>query len=88
MRIHDVDWPRGIRDKVRARHGLEPEQVEGALLGERTYIRRTRDGKYFGRSDDGAYIISVVVYKAGIARVISARVMTAAERRTYQRSGK
>jgi len=90
MRIRHVEWPRGIRDKVEGKHGLSPDEVEWAILDRRAYIRVVGRNRYFvfGRSDAGAYIVSVVEYARGKATVISARAMTPQERRVYQRRGK
>jgi uncharacterized DUF497 family protein len=90
MRVREVRWPAGIRDKVEARHGLAEGQVEEAVLSAQAYIRRARESRYhvFGCSDDGAYVMAVIVYEGGVARIISARRMTQAERRAYHRRGK
>jgi uncharacterized DUF497 family protein len=90
MRIQDIAWPAGIREKVETKHGLSPDEVEEAIMDRHAYLRIARRGRYFvfGRSNSGAYIISVVAVERGTARVISARSMTAQEQRTYQRKGK
>ena len=90
MRIREVEWPPAIKEKVAGRHGLDPDQVEAALLSRRAYLRRAGRDRYFvfAQASDGTYIIAVAAYDSGVARVISARRMTERERRTYQRRGK
>ena len=90
MRIREVRWPKGIREKVGRKHGLLPEQVESAIFDRRAHKRVAGGDRYFvfGQAADGVYIIAVVAHAGGIARVISARMMTVRERRTYQKRGK
>ena len=90
MNIRDVQWPPGIKAKVERKHGLSQEEVEEALLSPDSYIRKARESRYqvLARASDGAYILSIIVYVAGIARVISARRMTSSERRLFDSRGK
>lgn len=69
-----------------ARHGVEPEEVEEMLLGRHIFLR-SRGGRYviLGRSAPGRYLCAAFVCAGGMARVITARDMTRAERRRYGR---
>ena len=82
MRIARLEWDETNIEHL-ARHGVNPEEAEEACY-YRPYILKGRHGAYllFGQSDDGRYLFVVVRYKGnGVARVITARDMTDAERR-------
>jgi len=87
MRIHDIDWPRSVREKVEARHGLAPEEVESAVFDRRARIKKAGRDRYLllGHADSGAYISVVFAYNHGSARIITARRMNLRERRIYRR---
>ncbi|MEW5763050.1 MAG: BrnT family toxin [Bacillota bacterium] len=70
-----------------AKHGVRPEEAEEAFFGGPLF-RRARKGlkAVFGCTDAGRYLFVVFVVKpGGVVRVVTARDMTAAERRYYRR---
>lgn len=86
MRFERFDWD-GQNIEHIARHGLEPIDVEGTLRSG-ALVLRGRGGCYiaYGRSAAGRYIFIVLAARGGgLIRVITARDMTASERRYYQR---
>lgn len=83
LEIDDV-----ILEKIQVKHGVSFEEVEEACLDGAVHVRRGRDGLYkaFGRSGSGRYLLVVLVGAGGgVWRVVTAREMTDAERRLYQR---
>ncbi len=89
MRFWNFDWDEDNIDHI-ARHGVGVEEVEEALVSK-PLIRRGRSDRYwaFGKTRPGRYLFIVVKNLGkGWARVITARDMTKAERRYYQRRGK
>jgi uncharacterized DUF497 family protein len=90
MRIHHVQWPRGIKEKVESKHGLDPEQVQSAIFDRRAWIKRAGPERYIllGQSEVGVYVTVFFGYNRGIARIMTARPMDRRERRIYQRRGK
>lgn len=85
MQIKGFEWDDANRAHI-ARHNVEPDEAEEAFMGQRL-IFRSREGSYvlFGQSAAGRYLIVAFALKAGIARVITARDMTAAEKKRYRR---
>ena len=86
MRFIRFDWDDRNTEHI-ARHGLEPFEVEGALRGG-ALVLRGREGRYlaYGRTTAGRYLFIVLRARGGgLARVITARDMTDAERRFYHR---
>lgn len=85
MQLRGFDWDDHNRDHI-ARHRVEPDEAEEAFLGTRL-IFRSREGRYvlLGRSAAGRYLTVAFALNAGIARVITARDMTEAEKRRYRR---
>jgi uncharacterized DUF497 family protein len=71
-----------------ARHGVSPEEAEQAFFDEPLFRRSRKKSlkAVFGRTDAGRYLFVVFTVKPGsVVRVITARDMTAAERRCYRR---
>ena len=85
MHIKRFDWDDHNRGHI-GRHGVEPEETEELFLGRRL-IFRSRDRRYiaFGRSAAGRYLIVAFALGEGMARVITARDMSEAEKRRYRR---
>ncbi len=85
MHIREFDWDDRNREHI-ARHGVEPAEAEEALMGRRLVLR-SWEGRYvvFGRSAAGRYLTVAFSLNAGVARVITARNMSNAERRRYRR---
>ena len=93
MRIAEIIWLEEIVEKLRRKHGLEPEEVEQALAGRPYFFfaeKGHRKGEdvfgAFGRSDAGRYIVAYFVYKPDkSALIVSARDMAPRDRRRYER---
>ncbi len=79
-------WEEWVVDKLDWKHNLEPAEVEAAFFNPPYKVRRTEADKYllYGRSDEGRYLFVVFVKVGRQVKVISARVMTAAERRFFR----
>lgn len=89
-RIERFEWDSRNIGHIEAKHGVRPEEVESVFRGG-SLLRRAREGRMIalGRTDAGRYLFVVFKMKPGnVARVITARDMTYAERRYYrQRKG-
>ena len=86
MRFRAFDWDTWNVEHI-ARHGLEPLDVEAACRGS-ALVLRGREGRYlvYGRTAAGRYVLVVLrSHEGGGVRVITARDMTAQERRFYHR---
>jgi hypothetical protein len=91
MRITGIIWLEEVVEKLRRKHGVEPDEVEEALEG-RSRIRRIEAGKVkgedlysaTGRSSSGRYLLVLFIRKAtGEALIVSARGMSRRERRLH-----
>ena len=91
MKISGLIWLEGIVDKLISKHGVEQQEVR-EVLNKQPHIRyiekghRTDENVYaaLGRTDEGRYLIIYFVYKADTrALILSAREMTAKERKQY-----
>lgn len=80
-------WQEWVLDKLDWKHGVAPDEVEAAFFNPPYKVRRTKTDKYllYGRSEEGRYLFIVFVWVGRQVKVISARDMTAAERRLYGR---
>jgi uncharacterized DUF497 family protein len=79
-----LDW---VIDKIIAKHGVYPEEVEEAFFNSPYKVRRIEENKYllFGRSEEGHYLSIVFVWEGHYIKTITARDMTDAERRFFGR---
>ncbi len=86
-RVEGFIWAEWVVDKLDWKHSLAPDEVEEAFFNPPYKIRRTKGKKYllYGRSYDGRYLFIVFAWKGKQVKVISARDMTAAERRYFNR---
>lgn len=89
MRISRLLWPRERIDHV-ARHGVAPDEVEQVCFG-RPWVRRGRtkglNPVYYvlGQTDAGRYLFCVVIaFPDGNGYPVTARDMTAREKRRYR----
>ena len=85
-RIAGFEWDEENIEHI-GRHGVHPEEVEEACYN-RPYILKGRGRSYliFGRTNDGRYLLTVLRYRGkGMARTITARDMTEAEKKLYQK---
>lgn len=93
MRISEIIWLEEIVDKLRRKHGVEPEEVEEALAGRPYFFfveKGHRKGEdvfgAFCQSEAGRYLVAFFVYKQDkSALVLSARDMAPKDRRRYER---
>lgn len=87
QRIDGFIWLDWIVEKIIVKHGVAPEEVEGAFFNTPYKIRRVEMGKYqyLSRSDAGRYLAIVFVWAGRQVKVITARDMTETERRFYSR---
>lgn len=85
MYVTDFDWDEGNAGKNLS-HGVEDVEAEQVFFN-RAKLRRSRDRYYlYGTTDEGRFLFVVFIWKQpGRPRVISARDMTASERRYYGR---
>ncbi len=82
----EFDWDDANVEHLAERHGVFPEEAEQVFYN-RAYVVRGRDRyRAFGHTDDGRYLLVVCMLRAPYVRVISARAMTARERRFYDRN--
>jgi len=89
----DFIWIPAIEDKIWNKHRVEPEEVE-EVFENRPRIFRGPKGHYpgediyyaLGQTDEGRYLFVVYIKKQdGQALILSARDMTAKERRRFGR---
>ena len=93
MRITGFIWAENVVEKIAVKHKLSPEEVEEAFWNRPKFKRgpkgqRHGERSYYclGRSDAGRYIfVFFVLKRQGKALIVSARDMTDAERRYYER---
>jgi uncharacterized DUF497 family protein len=88
MRIDFLHCDEEVELHIWSRHRVVPEDArEACYFG--AFVRKGRsEGVYlvFGRSETGRYLTVIVRYRGrGVASVITARDMDAAERRHYER---
>ncbi len=96
MRIYEVIWKDKFVDKIERKHNINTEEVE-QIIFTNPHIRRAEKGKIkgedlyvaYGQTEDGRYLVVFFVYKRNMAALpISARDMTMAERRYYEKQKK
>ena len=86
MRVQTFEWDEQNINPI-ARHGVNPEEVEEACYN-RSYILKGKEGLYliYGRTFDGRYLLIVTRYRGReLIRTITARDMTDAEKKLYQK---
>jgi uncharacterized DUF497 family protein len=86
-RIEGFIWLDWVVDKLIEKHGVEADEVESAFFNRPYKLRRASSGKYvfYSQSDAGRYLFVVFAWEKREVRVISARDMTEAERRFFER---
>ena len=91
LRISDFEWVPHLVEKNRGKHGVEPEDVESALLNAdpAPYWRRVQRDKYraWAQVQNGGEYLFIVfsMPKPGVVRTISARPMDNRERTEFRR---
>jgi uncharacterized DUF497 family protein len=96
MQLHEIIWKDRFIDKIEVKHGVSTGEVEEILFGK-PHVRRAQRGRVKGedlytaysRTASGRYLIVFFIRKEQAAALpISARDMTDAERRYYERQAK
>ena len=91
MKLRGIIWLREIVDKLAFKHHVETHEVEG-VLDANPKIRLVEKGERkgenvylaLGRTEVGRYLAVLFIYKrTREALILSARSMTAKERRQY-----
>ena len=91
-RVTGFEWVDALVDKIRTKHGVEPEDVESALLNSDPppLIGKAEAGKYRAWAqveENGDYLFIVFsTPRPNTARVISARPMTSREKSKYRQA--
>ena len=93
MRLYEIIWKEQYAEKIADKHEVEISEVEEVLFGEphvRVFEKGRVRGEYlyaaYGQTDAGRYLIVFFIRKRRIAALpISARDMTASERRYYEK---
>jgi len=93
MQLNEVIWKDYFVDKIEVKHGVSTDEVEEVLFSK-PHVRRAQKGRVkgedlytaYGQTDSGRYLIVFFIRKEGAAALpISARDMTDAEERYYDR---
>lgn len=87
MNICAFDWDEKNEDHI-AEHGVSITEVEEAILFQKPFYQKTREGKYvtYAITEDGRYLFVVFVIRGKTRiRVITARDMTDKEKRYYKK---
>ena len=90
MRIDEIIWPEERIEHI-ARHAITPEEVEEACFGKSLVQRAKSEGEnpvYYllGQTAAGRYLFCVVIrFPDGNGYLVTAREMTASEKRHYRK---
>ncbi len=93
MHLYEVIWKDQFVNKIESKHSITPEEVEQVLFSK-SHFRREKKGRVkgediyvaYGQTHAGRYIIVIFIRKYQAAALpISARDMTRAERRYYEK---
>lgn len=92
MRLDEVIWKEQFVDKLEQKHQISTEEVEDVLFGK-PHIRRAQKGTVkgedlyaaYGQTEAGRYVIIFFIKKETAALPISARDMTDAEAKYYDK---
>lgn len=85
-----ITWTEESEDHI-ARHGVTPEEVQEALYTRPRWITPGRSGTtlVFAMTDAGRHLLVVIAPAlGGGVHVVTARDLTATERRTFRRKGR
>jgi len=90
VRLTDIVWKSRFLNKIRFKHGVSSGEVEEVLFGKsfvvkiaRGRVRNEHVYEAFGQTHAGRYLVVFFINKAKAALPISARDMTARERKYY-----
>ena len=96
MQLYEVIWRDQFVEKIEGKHGISIDEVEQVLFGE-PHVRRAERGRVrgedvyvaYGQTAAGRYVVVFFIHKRQIAALpISARDMTASEKRYYEQQKK
>jgi len=91
LQLYNVLWNDEFVSKIKQKHGVSTDEVEGVLFS-RPHVRRAEKGKVkgehlyvaYGQTSEGRYLVVFFIRKPRSAALpISAREMTRAERRYF-----
>ena len=87
MHFSEIQYSEAVAEKLWSKHGVDVLEVEEVIAGE-PLVLTGRDDLYYvlGRTESGRYLFVVLRgLGGGRWRVVTAREMTPAQRRRYQR---
>ena len=87
--IESLEIDDHILEKIESKHSISFTEVEESCLSDRRHVRRGREGLYkvFSQTASGRYILVVLVsLSKGSWKIVTAREMTASERRLYSKT--
>jgi uncharacterized DUF497 family protein len=90
MQVHEFVWPDDRVDHI-AQHGITPDEVEDVCFGKPLVYRAKSEGKnpvYYvlGQTNAGRYLFCVIIqFPDGKGYPVTARPMTAKEKRRYRK---
>ena len=93
MQLYEIIWKDRFIDKIEAKHGVHTDEIEETLFSK-PHVRRVQKGRVkgedlyaaYGQTTGGRYLIVFFIHKEQTAALpISARDMTDAERKYYER---
>ena len=87
MTITEIAWDSDTITHI-ARHAVEPKEVEAVCFSNKVSILCGRGKTYYalGQTDTGRYLTVIFRYLGrNKAKIITARAMSEAERKYYQR---
>lgn len=87
MRIHTFDWDEKNEGHI-ARHGVAIFEVEEAILFDKPFYQKSREGKYvvYAVTEESRFLFIVFAIKGrSRIRVITARDMSEKEKRYYRK---
>lgn len=94
LELYHVLWKDQFVEKIEAKHGVHSHEVEEVLFSSPLHVRLFEKGRIkgenlyaaYGQTTEGRFLIVFFILKhATTALPISARDMTLAERRYYER---
>lgn len=92
MRLYEIIWKEAFAEKIESKHAVSMDEVEQVLFGSSQFCR-VEKGRLqgedlqvaYGQTEAGRYLVVFFVWKRRTAALpVSARDMTAAERRYYE----
>jgi uncharacterized DUF497 family protein len=86
-KIEGFEWRDWVVEKIIAKHGVDPAEVEECFVNRPQKVRRANEGKYqlFGQTHSGRHLFVVFAWDGSYVRPITARDMTSSERSAFGR---